>query len=369
MTTYLDHAATSPLRPEVLEAYTRALALVGNPSAVHGAGQRARAMLEDARERIAAVVGCNRNEVVFTSGGTESDNLAIKGLYAMRGKPLIITAPTEHHAVIDAVEYLEKHGAEVHWLSVSENGVIDLDELASVLEARGHETALITLMTVNNETGVITPMREVTELAKQHEVPVHSDAVAAFGHTAINFAETGLDAMSITAHKLGGPVGVGALIVARKTKLEPLIHGGNQERGFRSGTMDAAGAQAFAKAAELGQPDYRELESLALEIIGPLGRHTRGSAPGVPNILNFTFEGCEGDSLLFLLDQKGIEVSNGSACTAGVARASHVLLGMGYSEDDAASALRISFGPQTTGDDIRLLAAELPSVLATARKI
>ena len=369
MTVYLDHAATSPLRPEVLAAYTQALQLVGNPSSIHSSGQGARAMLEDARERIAKVVGCDRNEVIFTSGGTEANNLAVKGLFAKREGNLIVTSAAEHHAVLDVVEHLEAQGAEVHWLSVNSEGQIDLDELKTVLETRGSEVALIALMWVNNETGVITPVSEVTALAAKHGVPVHSDAVAAFGHMPTKFAASGLSTMAITAHKLGGPVGTGALIVSRATNLEPLFHGGGQERAIRAGTMDAAGALAFAVAAEAPQPDYLSLEALAVELISPLGKLTRGSSAGVPNILSFTFEGCSGESMLFLLDQSDIAVSNGSACTAGVARASHVLLAMGRTQAEASSALRISFGPETTAADIRALAEALPNVVATARKI
>lgn len=369
MTIYLDHASTSPLTAEVLAAYTESLKLVGNPSSIHSAGQDARAVLEDARERIAAKVGCDRNEVIFTSGGTEANNLAIKGLFAKRDRRLIITAATEHHAVLDAVEYLEANGAEVHWLSVSLDGVVDLDELFQVLAERHRETALVALMWVNNETGAITPIERVTALAAKYGVPVHSDAVAAFGHAPANFADSGLATMAITAHKLGGPVGFGALIVSRATELTPLFHGGGQERALRAGTMHAAGAVAFAVAAENQQPDYKDLEALAVELISPLGKLTRGSTEGVPNILSFTFEGCSGESMLFLLDELNIAVSNGSACTAGVARASHVLLAMGHSQESASSALRISFGPQTTVEDIKALAEALPNVVATARKI
>ncbi len=369
MTVYLDHAATSPLRPEVLAAYTEALQLVGNPSAIHSAGQAARATLEDARERLAAVIRCDRNEVIFTSGGTESNNLAIKGLFAKREGNLIITSAAEHHAVLDAIEYLEKEGAEVHWLSMSSEGVIDLVELSGVLEDRHQDVALVALMWVNNETGVITPIAEVTALAAKYGIPVHSDGVAAFGHTETNFANSGLATMAVTAHKLGGPVGTGALIVSRATNLVPLFHGGGQERALRAGTMDAAGAIAFAVAAETPQPDYRALEALAVQLISPLGKLTRGAAPGVPNILSFTFEGGSGESMLFLLDQAEIAVSNGSACTAGVARASHVLLAMGFTQAEASSAIRISFGPQTTVEDLKALAEALPNVVATARKI
>ena len=369
MTIYLDHAATSPLREEVLDAYTKALRLVGNPNAIHSAGQASRAMLEDARERIAKVAGADRNEVIFTSGGTEANNLAIKGLFDKRPGNLIISAHTEHHAVLDAIDHLAANGAEVHWLTVSGEGVVDLEELARVLDSRHEEVALIALMAVNNETGVITPISKVVELAKTYGVPVHTDAVAAFGHTPMNFNELGIATMAITAHKIGGPVGVGALLVSRATKLTPLFHGGEQERGMRAGTMDAAGAIAFAVAAETPQPDYAQLAALAKDLIGRHGRLVRGGTPGVDNILNFVFEGANGESMLFLLDQDDIAVSNGAACTAGVVRASHVLLAMGLDQSEAGGALRVSFGPQTTAEDVKALADALPKVVAAARKI
>lgn len=369
MTVYLDHAATSPIRDEVLAAYTQSLRLVGNPSSIHSAGQAARAMVESARERLAKVAGADRNEVIFTSGGTEANNLAVKGLFAATEKNLIVTSASEHHAVLDAVEALESAGAEVHWLQLSNEGLIDFEELEALLNERGEEVALIALMWANNETGTVTDITRVVDLAKPHGIPVHTDAVAAFGHMQTNFGEVGLATMAVTAHKLGGPVGVGALFVSRATNLKPLFHGGEQERGMRAGTLDAAGADAFAKAAELGQPDYTHLRDLALELFSPLGDLTRGQAPGLPNIVSFTFEGCSGESMLFLLDQQDIAVSNGSACTAGVARASHVLLAMGRTHEQASSALRLSFGPDTTAQDLYTLAEVLPKVVATARKI
>lgn len=369
MTIYLDHAATSPMPESVLSAYAQSLSVVGNPSSIHSAGQSARAMVEEARERIARVLGADRNEVVFTSGGTEANNLAIKGLFELRPGNLIISALTEHHAVLDTIEHLEKKGAEVHWLAVSREGEVDLAELADVLEKRHHQAALISLMTVNNETGVITPIREVARLAAKYLVPVHTDAVAAMGHLPLNFGELGVATMAVTAHKLGGPVGVGALLVARSVKLSQQQHGGEQERGLRAGTLNAAGASAFALAAELPQRDYSVLANLAIELIEPLGRLTGRNAPRVANIVNFVFDGANGESMLFLLDQQNIAVSNGAACTAGVVRDSHVLLAMGLEPGDAGSALRISFGPQTTPKDIEDLAKALPAVVGAARKI
>ena len=366
---YLDHAATSPMNEEVISAYAEALRLVGNPSSVHSAGQAARAMLEDARERIARLVNCDRNEVVFTSGGTESNNLAINGLFLKRPGNLIISAYTEHHAAIDPIEHLVKNGAEVHWLSVDANGVWDLDELEHLLAQRSNDVALISLMWVNNETGVLNPIHRVCELAAIYDIPVHSDAVAAFGHTETDFARTGLATMAFAAHKVGGPIGIGALIVGRKVTLEPLLHGGGQERGLRAGTMNAPAAHAFAVAAEAPAFDYEPLATQLIQGIGDLGKLIRGDAKGVANIVSFVFPGSAGDSMLFLLDQQNIEVSNGSACTAGVTRASHVLLAMGMSEADAASALRFSFGPNTTSGEISQLLAVLPEVVSRARKI
>lgn len=369
MGTYLDHAATSPMSDEVIDAYAAALRHVGNPSSVHSAGQAARAMLEDARERIAKIVNCDRNEVIFTSGGTESNNLAINGLFAKRPGNLIISAYTEHHAAIDPIEFLVKGGADVHWLSVDSNGVWNINELEALLAERSNDVALISLMWVNNETGVINPIDRVCELAAVYDIPVHSDAVAAFGHTETDFARSGLATMAFAAHKVGGPVGIGALIVGRQVAIEPLLHGGGQERGLRAGTMNAPAAHAFAVAAEVPPRDYEPLASKLVEGIGDLGRLIRGDAPGVSNIVSFVFPGSAGDSMLFLLDQQNIEVSNGSACTAGVTRASHVLLAMGMSEADAASALRFSFGPTTTETEIDQVLSALPQVVATARKI
>ena len=366
---YLDHAATSPMSAEVIDAYAGALKLVGNPSAVHSAGQAARAMLEDARERIAAVVNCNRFEVVFTSGGTESNNLAITGLFQKRPGNLIISAYTEHHAVIDPIEHLVKAGAEVHWLSVDHQGRFDLVELEKLLEDRASDVALISLMWANNETGVINPIAEIAQLASNYDIPVHTDAVAAFGHCHVDFAASGVAAMTITAHKIGGPVGIGALIVGRKVALEPTILGGGQERGLRSGTLNAAAAHAFAVACEVPRNDYSKLANRLIEGVGSHGQLTRGDAAGLSNIVSFVFPGCEGDSMLFLLDQQDIAVSNGSACTAGVSRGSHVLLNMGFSPADSAAALRFSFGPSTTTEDIDAALAALPEVVARTRKI
>ena len=385
MAVYLDHAATSPIRPEVAAEFARHLGVVGNPSAIHSFGQSARRLVEEAREQLAAVVGCNRNEVVFTSGGTESDNLAVKGLFWQRvadsngARRVIITAETEHHAILDACQWLERHDeAELVFVPVDHRGVLDLDWLANFLAERGSEVALVTLMWANNETGVITDIPRVCALAKPHDIPVHTDAVAAFGHIPLDFGTSGLAAMSITAHKVGGPVGIGALIVSRSTKMTALLHGGGHERGMRSGSLNAPAAKAFALAAELAAVEVAdrtsEFEALRDRLISgvlsiaPDAVLTRGDAVALPNNAHFTFAGCTGDSLLFLLDMAGVSISTGSACTAGVPRASHVVMATGRAENEAIGSMRVTLGWNTTSDDIDALLEALPEAYAGAKK-
>lgn len=382
MTVYLDYAATSPLRDEVLDCYVEHLKNLGNPSSVHSSGQRIRRALEEARESLAKSVDCNRSEVIFTAGGTESDNLAIKGLYWQRNseavaRPIIISSGTEHHASIDPMEWLEKHdGAEIVWLPVDDQGIIDFKFFEDFLAEHHEKVALVNLMWANNETGVITDMSRVVELAKKYELPVHSDAIAAFGHIPISFAQSGLSTMSISAHKIGGPIGAGALIVSRSTKLVSIIHGGGQERGMRSGTMNAPVAKAFAKAAEIAvaelDTETQRLQALrdrlveSVKALTPLAHHTAGSVARMPHNAHFTFEGCSGDSLLFLLDQQGVCVSVGSACQAGVNGPSHVLVAMGRTEREANGCIRMTLGKDTTDADIDAVLAALPKALEGA---
>jgi len=383
MAVYLDHAATSPIRPEVLECYTQHLTLVGNPSSVHSSGQRVRKALEEAREQVAKAVGANRNEVIFTAGGTESDNLAIKGLFWQRNKdasrPLVVSAATEHHAVIDPIDWLvAEQKAEAVWVPVDERGVVDLVWLGDFLAANHDRVALISLMWANNETGVITDVPGVVKLAKPFDIPVHSDAVAAFGHIPVDFASSGLTAMSISAHKVRGPVGVGALVVARSAKLTSLAHGGGQERSMRSGTMNAAGAKAFGLAAELAVANLEAHEAhtkllqerLVQGVLRavPNARFSRGDARGLNDNAHFTFAGCSGDSLLFLLDQAGICVSNGSACQAGVTAASHVLLAMGRDEAEASGCLRMTISDTNSVEDVDAFLTALPKAHALAQR-
>jgi len=379
MSVYLDYAATTPLRKEVFDCYVEHLQTLGNPSSVHSSGQLVRRALEEARESLAKSVDCNRSEVIFTSGGTESDNLAIKGLFWQRlaedaNRRVIISAATEHHASIDPMEWLEKHdGAEIIWLPVDEQGLVDLAFLEQYLASNHAMVALINLMWANNETGVITDIEKVVTLAKPYGVPVHSDAIAAFGHIPISFADSGLAAMSISAHKIGGPVGAGALIVSRATKLVSIIHGGGQERGMRSGTMNAPVAKAFAVAAELAMAElgqeYSRLEKLrdslvkGVKEITPLARHTAELSPRMPHNAHFTFDGCSGDSLLFLLDQQGVCVSVGSACQAGVNGPSHVLVAMGRTDKQANGCIRMTLGLQSTQADVDAFLQALPKAL------
>jgi cysteine desulfurase len=382
---YLDHAATTPLSAEALAALTRELARTGNPSSLHGSGRRARRAVEDAREAVAAAAGAHPSEVIFTSGGTEADNLAVKGLYWARvaENPVrrrILCSAVEHHAVLDTVEWLERHeGADVTWLPVDGDGVLDLEFLTAELARHPGTIALVTVMWANNEVGTIQPVHRIVELAHAAGVPVHSDAVQAFGSLPVDFKGSGLDVMSISGHKIGGPVGVGALLLGRAVKLTPVQHGGGQERDVRSGTLDTASIAAFAAAAEAAAAalpqEAARIAALRDRLIE--GVHERipeavlRGAPGtgrLPGNAHFTFPGCEGDSLLFLLDLAGVESSTGSACTAGVPRPSHVLLAMGLDEETARGAQRFTLGHASTDADVDALLAALPDAYARARQ-
>jgi cysteine desulfurase len=384
MTVYLDHAASSPIRSSVLELYTKTLGEIGNPSSVHSYGQRSRQILETAREQIAAAINCDRNEVIFTSGGTESDNLAIKGLYwhangLDSNRNLIISAAAEHHAVLDAVSWLaSSQGAEVYLVPTDDQGVLDLSNLESVLEQRSSQVALISLMWANNEIGVIHPIARITELATKYEIPVHSDAIAALGHIPVNFAESGLAAMTITGHKLGGPVGSGALILRRSQKITPVVHGGGQERNLRSGTPDAAAAAALALTIVEAVSDQQALAkkhqlladrvSAGVTAIASDAVVSSEKAPRLPNNVHFRFPGCLGDSLLFLLDVEGVSISTGSACTAGVSGPSHVVLSLGADSDEAMGTMRITFGHNTSDEDIDEFLKAFPKAYEGAKK-
>lgn len=384
MPVYLDHAATSPIRPSVLEHYSSLLGQVGNPASVHSFGQTSRQILEEARESIAASLGCDRNEVIFTSGGTESDNLAVKGLYWHRhgqdtNRNLIITSSAEHAAVLDAVNWLvAEQGAEAYFVPMNQDGELDLGALANVISERSNQIALISLMWANNEIGVVHPIEEIVALAKPHSIPVHSDAIAALGHIPVNFAASGVSALTITGHKIGSPVGVGALILSRSTKLTPVVHGGGQERNLRSGTPDAAAASAMAlavKEAVAEQPLKRTLhEKLSEKLIAgvraiaPEVKVSSEHAPRLANNVHFRFPGCLGDSLLFLMDINGVSISTGSACAAGVSSPSHVVLSLGADSDEAMGTMRITFGHTSSESDVDAFLEAFPTAYEGAKK-
>ena len=373
MSVYLDHAATTPARPEAVAAYAAALATVGNPSSVHAAGRAASRVLEDARERVARSLGCDPVEVVLTSGGTESVNLAVKGLWwarqAERARPRIVVPRGEHHATVDAVEWLERtEGAVVDWVPLDGDGRVRLDALAEALRDPD-DVALVTFLWANNEVGTVQPVAEVVALADRAGVPVHADAVAAYGQVPVDFVASGLTALSVSAHKVGGTVGTGALVLSRRTTVEALVHGGGQQRKVRSGTQDVAGAVAFATAVELPhEPGSRLRDRIVAGVreLVPTAVLRGDPVDRLPGNAHFTFPGCEGDSLLFLLDAAGVCVSTGSACQAGVTEPSHVLLAMGLTEDEARGALRITVGHDTTDADVDAFLAALPEAVERA---
>ena len=381
MPVYLDHAATTPILPEVLAAFTGALGTVGNPSSIHSQGQNARRLLEESRERVAASLGADPIEVVFTSGGTEAVNLAVKGLFWARNsgsaRPRILVPAAEHHATIDAVEWLRRHeGAVVDWIAVDSDGRVSVEAISAAI---GPDVALVTLLAANNEVGTLQPVAEVAAVAASAGIPVHVDAISAYGHVSLDFRGLGVAAMSVSAHKVGGPLGIGALLVGRSASVTPLIHGGGQQRELRSGTQDGPAAVGFGVAAEIAASTADGAESRRRRVLRDrLIREVRQVVPqailrGHPtdrleSNAHFTFPGCEGDSLLFLLDAAGISVSTGSACQAGVARASHVLLAMGLDEADARGALRISIGHSTTDADVDAFLAALPGAVERASR-
>jgi len=380
---YLDHAATAPMLPAAITAYAEAMTVVGNPASIHSQGQNAKRMLEEARERVAASVGCDPIEVVFTGGGTEAVNLGIKGLYWARAPRTRILVPGgEHHATVDTVEWLaQREGAVVQWIPLDALGRIDLAALAAAIESNPADVALVTLLAANNEVGTVQPVEQVAALAAAHGIPVHVDAISAYGHLPIDFAALhaqGVSALSISAHKIGGPVGIGALVLSRTAAVVPLIHGGGQQRQVRSGTQDVAAAVSFAVAATAMTAELpgenRRLRVLRDTVIAgvrdavPSAVYNGDPDPAgrLPGNAHFTFPGCEGDSLLFLLDVAGVSVSTGSACQAGIPEPSHVLRAMGRTEAEARSALRITLGRTSTHADVDALLRALPTAWAQA---
>ncbi|WP_343598792.1 cysteine desulfurase family protein [Mycobacterium sp.] len=380
---YLDHAATTPMYPEAIEAMTAALRTVGNASSLHTAGRAARRRMEESRELIADRLGARPSEVIFTAGGTESDNLAVKGIYWARRaadarRRRIVTTEVEHHAVLDAVSWLVDHdGADVTWLPTAPDGSVPASALRDVLQAHD-DVALVSAMWANNEVGTIMPVSELAVVAAEFDVPMHADAVQAVGQLPVGFAASGLAAMSVAAHKFGGPPGVGALLLRRDVSCVPLSHGGGQERDIRSGTTDVAGAAGMATALRIAvdglAANSARLRALRDRLIDGVlagvddARLNGAREARLPGNTHFTFTGCEGDSLLMLLDANGIECSTGSACTAGVAQPSHVLLAMGADAASARGSLRLSLGHTSADADVDAVLRVLPGAVDRARQ-
>ena len=370
--------------PAVVDVLTRQLAATGNPSSLHTAGRQARRVIEESREALAATMGARVQDVIFTSGGTEADNLAVKGLFWARRdadprRTRVLVSAVEHHAVLDPAQWLAEHeGAELVLLPVDRTGRVDVAAAAELIAQDPDRTALVSVMWANNEVGTVQPVAEIAELAHQHGIPVHTDAVQAFGSLDLDMVASGVDALTVTAHKIGGPVGVGALALRRGTACVPLTHGGGQEQGLRSGTLDTAGSAAFAAAAQLaaaGRAEARDtLSDLRRRLVDGITARVpevivngADAAHRLPGIAHLTFPGCAGDSLLYLLDAAQIACSTGSACQAGVPQASHVLTAMGLDEATARGSLRFSFGHTSTTADVDAVLAVIETVVERAR--
>ena len=390
--TYLDHAATTPMLPEAIAAMSEALADPGNASSLHSSGRRARRVVEESRERIAEALGAGPSEVIFTTGGTEADNLAVKGIFWARrqadpNRRRVLASAVEHHAVLDSVSWLvEQEGADVTWLEVDGYGRVHADTLAAALAENPDDVALVSVMWANNEVGTVNPIQELAAVAAQHGVPLHTDAVQAVGNLPVDFTASGIAALTMTGHKIGGPYGAGVLLLDRETACVPLLHGGGQEREVRSGTLDVPAIVGLATAAQAAvQSSARrtaELTALRDQLVSRLqaivptavfngdpGVSTVDLGPSrLPGNAHFSFPGCEGDSLIMLLDARGIECSTGSACTAGVAQPSHVLLAMGVEPALARGSLRFSLGHTTTAADVDALIEAIGPVVERARR-
>lgn len=380
---YLDHAATTPMLPAAIDALTARLTEVGNANSLHASGRNARRVVEEARETIARALGCRPGDVVFTAGGTESDNLALKGIYWARRaedprRVRILSTAIEHHAVLDPLLWLgEAEGAEIELMPVDHQAHLQLDALREAVERDPASVALISVMWANNEVGTLQPIAEVVALAAEHGIPVHTDAVQAIGAVPVDFAASGVDALSLTGHKVGGPYGVGALIVRRDLQVSALVHGGGQERDIRSGTLDPPAIAGLAAAVEASVKHQDEqaarLKTLRDDLVRRVVEvvpeaHLHGDPERrLPGNAHIGFPGCEGDSLLMLLDARGIECSTGSACSAGVAQPSHVLLAMGCDGDQARHSLRFSLGHSSTAADVDALVEAIGPVVERAR--
>jgi len=390
--TYLDHAATTPMLAAAVAAMNEALPMTGNASSLHSSGRRARRAVEESRERIAAAVGARPSDVVFTAGGTESDNLAVKGIFLARRRanPLrnsVLVSAIEHHAVLESAEWLAEHeGAEVRLLEVDEIGRVRPEVLRAALAEAPQRAAVVSVMWANNEIGTVNPIRELAAIAHDFDVPFHTDAVQAVGILPVDFGASGVDALTLTGHKLGGPYGAGALLLGRDVACEPLLHGGGQERDVRSGTLDGPSVIGLATAVQHAVADAsrrsvvlaRYRDELVARVLAAVPDAVFNGDPGtgvidggpsrLPGNAHLSFPGCEGDSLIMLLDAQGIECSTGSACTAGVAQPSHVLTAMGVDESTARGSLRFSLGHTSTAADVDAVAAVIGQVVERARR-
>lgn len=370
--------------PEAISAAAAAMGEIGNPSSLHGAGRRARRRVEESREQLAAALGARPSEIVFTAGGTEADNLAVKGLYWARRRQdarrtRVLASTVEHHAVLDTVEWLAEHeGADVTWLDVDRHGMMRPDVLRAALASDPDSVALVTVMWANNEVGTVQPVAELAAIAHEYGIPFHTDAVQAIGAVPVDFAASGVDALSMTGHKLGGPVGTGALLLGRELDCVPLLHGGGQERSVRSGTLDVAGIVGLATATVIAVSQQASEAKRLAGLRDQLELGIRAAVPDVslnghpterlPGNAHLTFPGCEGDALLMLLDAHGVECSTGSACAAGVAQPSHVLIAMGADPAAARGSLRFSLGHTTTPEDITAAVTAIGPAVDRARK-
>lgn len=381
---YFDNAATAPISEVALQAFIKQSREVGNPSSLHTFGRNARRELEEAREKLAELIDAHSTELIFTGSGTEANNLALKGIFWQRNqedsnRKLIVISTFEHHAILDPAIWLsEFNGAELVQIPVDPKGFLKIEELENLLELRGKEVAVISIMHANNEIGTIQPIQEVAKLAQRFDIPVHTDAVQSFGKIPVSFKDLGVFALTISAHKIGGPIGVGALVLQKGVDITPLMHGGGQERDIRSGTLNAAGISAFVAAAQSAVRDleanHNRVSELRRKLISAVQEQIpdatlNGVLDGqtLPGIANITFPNTESDSLLVLFDAEGIACSTGSACSAGVQEASHVLLALGKSESEARSSLRFSLGIANTESDIEYLRTCIKRVIERAR--
>ncbi|CAB4894555.1 unannotated protein [freshwater metagenome] len=382
--TYLDHAATTRILPQAQDRWLEVSSLVGNPSSLHDSGRRTRRIVEEARESIAEDLVTRPSAVIFTGGGTESDNLAVKGLF-WRGQELgkvgVVASSIEHHAVLDPVKWIGEHqGAKVLWVGVDAVGRINLDEVEAALALQ--DVALVTVMWANNEVGTVQPVYELAALCRAHGVAFHTDAVQVLGQLPMNLTELGASAVTITAHKVGGPFGVGALILDPDIKPTPVLHGGGHEREIRSGTLDAAGIASFAVAVRSAVEHQAQFAVRVKALRNDLISRVLASVPAaklngepvldadrrLPANAHFTFDDCEGDALLMLLDAAGIDCSTGSACTAGIPEPSHVLLAMGAEPQASRGSLRFSLGADSTTAEIDHLIEVLPAAVERASR-